>query len=159
MGGSGTRRGFGGTGEQKQWSHCREFGEGGWTWGPQGEKRLGAFPWGAPREAAVPAAAGGGPALLHSDRGRGERARMLPFCQEMPDAAAGLGGPVQLCKFPGPHGPLGSLRRGRDGVAATPDPTRDSFLPGPWCQRRVGVHTCKRGKADVTLTVFWEGGA
>lgn len=102
----------------------------------------------------MPAAAGGGPALLHSDRGRGERARMLPFCQEMPDAAAGLGGPVQLCKFPGPHGPLGSLRRGRDGVAATPDPTRDSFLPGPWCQRRVGVHTCKRGKADVTLTVF-----
>lgn len=78
--------------------------------------------------------------------GKGKDAQFLPFCQEMPDAAAGLGRWAQLCRFPGPHGPWGILLRGRDGVSGHTWPHPELLPPWP----SVCAHMwARQGRCDV----------
>lgn len=107
-----------------------------WGTGDQGHKGRGSSESlpptpGEAREVEMPADVGGGPDRVHSERGKGKMHRWLPFCQEMPDPAAGQGHGAQLHRFPGPHGPWGPFCKEGMVLQATPDPTRDSFLPGP----------------------------
>ena len=78
--------------------------------GPRGKGKLRAFPLprGEAREVEMPADVGGGP-----DRGKGKMHRWLPFCQEMPDPAAGQGQEHSCADFLVPTVPGGpSARKG-----------------------------------------------
>lgn len=103
--------------------------------------------WGGTREAKLLCRCWGWPRLGAAGPGQGKVHRWSPFCQEMPDAAAGRGCWAQLCTFPGPQDPLGSLWEEGMVSQPTPDPTRDSFLPDPGVIP-VCVHMCERERAE-----------
>ena len=118
--------GFGQTEGRKQWSPWREFG--GWEIRAPREGEAPSLPPtpGEAREVEMPARCWRWPRP-----GKGEDAQMVTFLPGNARPCSWTGTGAQLCRFPGPHGPWGPFCKEGMVLQATPDPTWDSFLPGP----------------------------